>query len=288
MKSLKCKGVLLGLAVGDKNHGPIQMATMLGESLLNHKKFNSEDYFSLILNWYQNLGTGSDDTGPTCTFVFDEIIKNPKRKVSEVVDEIDKKFKGKTGGVNPAHRGVCLSMYSGISTQELYLLSCEQALLTHKSSYSQLTSFITNYIIRRLIEGVEMEKIINELLKMDSFKTDMIFQTLLKSYSIDIQEKLIPDDGFSPNVLKATLWFVKKYTQGIDLNSEKTDLKKIFRNCLEHSFKFAGKANYCPVLVGAIMGAICGSNNIEEDMYSHCLCTEKVLDVSNQLSKTWE
>lgn len=287
-KSIRCCGVLIGLAVGDKNHGPIHMATMLGESLLKNKGFKSDDYLNLLVDWLKKGELGADDTGPILADVFSEYISHPNMKISDAVDRVDRETKGQTGGVNPSHRGVCLAMYSGIEEKDLYNLSCEQTLLSHKNDLAQKCSFITNFIIRRSILGQKMEDIIQELLKMSYFKGDLSIQMMLKSYFLDLPEKSIPKDGFSPNVLKATLWFIKKYTNGVDLESKDTDLKKIFEKCLNHSFDFAGKVNYCPVLVGAIMGAICGSENIDKEMYSHCLSPERVLDVSKQLSLGWE
>ena len=39
----RCRGVLIGLAAGDRIGGPIRMALLLAESLLNRSGFNSAE-----------------------------------------------------------------------------------------------------------------------------------------------------------------------------------------------------------------------------------------------------
>jgi hypothetical protein len=64
--------------------------------------------------------------------------------------------------------------------------------------------------------------------------------------------KLLKPNGFSPDTLKAALFFIAKYYKKIN----DQELSVVFEDCLMDSFKFAGTANYCPVIVGSIFGVI--------------------------------
>ncbi len=72
---------------------------------------------------------------------------------------------------------------------------------------------------------------------------DNIFQHL-DSLTIDD----LSDGGYAPDVLVAALWFLMK--------------NLTFEDALKQSKEFAGVANYCPVLVGSIGGAMYGYNEI--------------------------
>jgi hypothetical protein len=57
----RCRGVLVGLAAGDKIGGPIRMAVRLAESLIACNGFNPSDILERYLTWWQE---GAFDTGP--------------------------------------------------------------------------------------------------------------------------------------------------------------------------------------------------------------------------------
>ncbi len=71
-------GLILGLAAGDKNGGPIRMALRLAGSLDRLQKFDAQDVGNCYLEWFTKEGF---DTGPiaaavayflfyfTCTFL---------------------------------------------------------------------------------------------------------------------------------------------------------------------------------------------------------------------------
>jgi hypothetical protein len=50
------------------------------------------------------------------------------------------------------------------------------------------------------------------------------------------------------------------------------------------TMEFAGPSNYCPVLVGALVGASFGSSAVPERFLSHCGCMDRVLKVADQLA----
>jgi hypothetical protein len=49
----RCRGVLLGLAAGDRNGGPIRMAVRLAESLLELGRFDPADIVTRYLRWWR-------------------------------------------------------------------------------------------------------------------------------------------------------------------------------------------------------------------------------------------
>src|SRR5262249_52474126 len=49
----RCRGVLLGLAAGDRNGGPIRMAVRLAESLLELGRFDPADTVGRYLRWWR-------------------------------------------------------------------------------------------------------------------------------------------------------------------------------------------------------------------------------------------
>ena len=52
----RCRGVLLGLAAGDRNGGPIRMAVRLAESLLELGRFDPQDIVGRYLRWWRQGG----------------------------------------------------------------------------------------------------------------------------------------------------------------------------------------------------------------------------------------
>jgi len=61
--------------------------------------------------------------------------------------------------------------------------------------------------------------------------------------------------GFAPDVLRAAVYFVNK--------------SACFAEALDRSLAFAGAANYCPVLVGAIAGVRWGASAIPSSSLAH-------------------
>ena len=92
-------GVLVGLAAGDKNHGPSEMAWRLATSLAELQRFDPEDVFARYLQWHREE---SYDTGRVAEIVFDLALDGVGR--SEAVARAHKQLEGMTAGVNPAHR----------------------------------------------------------------------------------------------------------------------------------------------------------------------------------------
>eukprot|EP01098_Paradermamoeba_levis_P005573 TRINITY_DN2348_c0_g1_i12.p1 TRINITY_DN2348_c0_g1~~TRINITY_DN2348_c0_g1_i12.p1 ORF type:complete len:179 (+),score=66.32 TRINITY_DN2348_c0_g1_i12:507-1043(+) len=66
--------------------------------------------------------------------------------------------------------------------------------------------------------------------------------------------------------------------------------KKLFEKVLNRSLAFAGSSNYCPVLVGAILGAKMGADAIPSSTLKHVSSQllERIGRVSEELVKTWK
>jgi ADP-ribosylglycohydrolase len=79
--------------------------------------------------------------------------------------------------------------------------------------------------------------------------------------------------GFAPDVLRAALHFV--------------DTSGNFAEALERSLAFAGAANYCPVLVGAIGGGRWGASTIPPSSLAHVDILPRVRTSAEALAAGW-
>jgi ADP-ribosylglycohydrolase len=79
--------------------------------------------------------------------------------------------------------------------------------------------------------------------------------------------------GFAPEVLRAALYFV--------------DTSKTFPDALHRAIAFAGSANYCPVLVGAIAGARWGASTIPANDLEHVGILPRIRATAGALSNGW-
>jgi ADP-ribosylglycohydrolase len=79
--------------------------------------------------------------------------------------------------------------------------------------------------------------------------------------------------GFAPAVLRAAVYFVGSSSS--------------FSEALERSVVFAGPANYCPVLVGAIGGARWGSSAIPAPALAHVEILPRVETCAHGLAAKW-
>eukprot|EP00455_Lapot_gusevi_P015228 TRINITY_DN17690_c0_g1_i3.p1 TRINITY_DN17690_c0_g1~~TRINITY_DN17690_c0_g1_i3.p1 ORF type:complete len:385 (-),score=57.38 TRINITY_DN17690_c0_g1_i3:374-1408(-) len=105
----RCTGLLLGLAGGDRNGGPIRMAVRLGESLVSCRTFEVSDVFNRYHAWYMGPPYDEEkafDTGVVFASVFRHFENG--MPLAEAVQKVFKQTH--SAGVNPAHRGVVLAM----------------------------------------------------------------------------------------------------------------------------------------------------------------------------------
>jgi hypothetical protein len=145
---------------------------------------------------------------------------------------------GLTAGCNPAHRSVPLAMASFLPDHQLIPYAYTEAALTH---YDRLAGDVAAAVVtlcRALIRGT-------------SWRLAIQIASAGRAPAIVVALNTAGDpplwrDGFAPHVLHAAVHFVHNYDRLV--------------TALDAALAFAGPANYCPVLVGAIGGARWGQH----------------------------
>jgi len=211
--------ILNGIRMGDKIGGPYQLSKILNESLTSCGGFNKKDLIRRYLKWWKG---DAFDTGPTFASVFTHIENgvNPE----EAVKQVNILMNGNTAGCGPAHRISPLAGFMDIPTNQLIGIAKEEATISHYHPDAGNGSAIVVMLCRYLLEGKTLKEA-----KMLIAEND-----LLKTSWENILNAKIKPDGYIFNVLCSALYFLDK------------------DNSLENAIKFAGSANYCPVIVGLI------------------------------------
>src|SRR5262245_36876011 len=88
----RCRGMLLGLAAGARNGGPIRMAVRLGESLLELGQVDPQDIVGQDLRWWWRAG--AFDTGPVSGQALE--LMAARMPALEASAEVHRAFGGKT------------------------------------------------------------------------------------------------------------------------------------------------------------------------------------------------
>lgn len=257
----RVRGVLVGLAAGDRNGGPIRMAVRLAEGLIERQRFDSEDLLARYLGWWR---AGAFDTGPTTAEVLrlvDAGVPN-----SEAVLRVHEVSGGLTAGCNPAHRSPPLAMAAPLPDEALAACALREARLTHFDPLAGDVAAAVALLCRGLIRGLPWEVALDRAKQGRS-------QATIWALGIDSGAPLNPG-GFAPEVLRATVRFVAG--------------AGTFEGCLSESLAFAGSANYGPVLVGAIAGARWGALAIPAGMLTHCEVLPGVVQAALGLRCCWD
>ena len=110
----RCQGVLLGLAAGDRNGGPIRMAVRLAESLLELGRFGPADIVARYLRWWRE---GAFDTGPVSGRALELLASGMSCCAASA--RVHREFGGRTAGCNPAHRSPPLAMLASLADDDL-------------------------------------------------------------------------------------------------------------------------------------------------------------------------
>jgi len=222
------ENLFVGLTASDKNGGPTQMASQLADSLQQNNGFDLEDIGERYLNWHRRDGY---DSGPIAGRVF-SLVRNGMsfHKASE---QVDYEMTGRTAGCNPAHRSAPLAMLTNLTDKELINITIQEAKLTHWHPLAADVSVATVMLCRKLWQGSGWHGAISQVRKGRMVETQKALELQ------DLNE--LKGDGYAPNVLAASMYFL--YTSD---NLE---------DAIDSSIDFAGPANYCPVLVGAIGSA---------------------------------
>jgi ADP-ribosyl-[dinitrogen reductase] hydrolase len=246
----RCRGVLVGLAAGDKIGGPIRMAVRLAESLLDCGGFDPADILERYLDWWRE---GAFDTGPVSDRALELLAAGIATQ--EATAQVHREFGGKTGGCNPAHRSQPLAMLASIADQDLAGCALAEARLTHYDPLAGEVAAAVNELCRSLIRGAAWGV------------------ALQRCGSFAGQEGPGNYGGFAPDVLRAGLHFA--------------GTSACFAEALERSLTFAGGANYCPVLVGAIGGARWGVSAIPQAALAHVDILPRVKATAEALAAGW-
>lgn len=126
----RCRGVLLGLAAGDRNGGLIRMTVRLAESLLELGRFDPADIVARYLRWWRE---GAFDTGPVSGRALQ--LMEAGLSSSEASAQVHREFGGKTAGCNPAHRSSSLAMLASLAGDDLPRCAITEARLTHYDAW---------------------------------------------------------------------------------------------------------------------------------------------------------
>lgn len=255
----RIRGILFGLAAGDKNGGPIQMALCLSESLVQQGKFDPADVLKRYLQWWNQSGF---DTGPVAAHVLTLISQGIPYQ--EATRQVHNALNGQTAGCNPAHRISPIAMAAFVEDDALMEIAHQESALTHWDILAGDVAASVAMLCRNLIRGVDWFQAIEQLLPKS------IYETLLQNPT-----QLLNLGGFAPDVFHTAIYFVNKYST--------------FEEALTESIKYAGLANYCPVLVGAFAGARWGRTSIPDSSLSHCMHLEhNLIQTAESLLQTWK
>jgi ADP-ribosylglycohydrolase len=246
----RCRGVLLGLVAGDRNGGPSHMAVRLAESLVTRGAFDSLDILNRYRAWWHE---GAFDTGPVSGRTLELLAAG--LPLQEATAQVHRELGGKTAGCNPAHRSPPLSMFAALADEAIDGCARTEAQLTHYDPLAGVVAAAVNRLCRSLIRGCPWE------------------DALRHCHDYAGQEWLLSDGGYAPEVLRAAIYFVGMATS--------------FAEALERSLVFAGPANYCPVLVGAIGGGRWGAVAIDPPALAHVAILARVREAAEALAAGW-
>ena len=227
------------------------MALLLAESLLDCGGFDPTDILDRYLRWWRD---DAFDTGPVSDRALELIAAG--MPTHEATAQVHREFDGKTAGCNPAHRSSPLSMLAALADEELAVFAMTEAGLTHYDPLASEIAVAVNTVCRSLIRGSPWP------------------DALQKSSDFADQERPCTRSGYAPDILRAAIWFV-----GTSAG---------FSEAMGRSLAFAGPANYCPVLVGAIAGARWGASTIPPSSLAHVDILDRVVAVAEALAEGWK
>jgi len=224
-KSVSTSGpspILEGIKRGDRHGGPTKLAQILHDSLTARCGLDVDDLTRSYLHWWRS---GAFDTGPIFDTVFARIDGGTNRY--RAVVDADTLNGGLTAGCNPAHRSAPLASCFEIRTDELADAARREAKITHLHPHAGDAAAIVVFLCRHLLEGRTWEEA-KQLALSNSAIAD--------AYQAATTRPLSPG-GYALDAVGAALHFM----DGDD--------------ALSRSMAFAGHGNYCPVIVGALLGA---------------------------------
>ncbi len=146
-------------------------------------------------------------------------------------------------------------MLAAIADEDLTAFAKAEAGLTHHDPVAGEIAATVNKLCRALIRGVGWD------------------MALRQCGGFDGHEGPGNNGGFAPDVLRAALHFVGR--------------SACFAEALDKSLVFAGPANYCPVLVGALAGVRWGESAIPPSSLAHVELLPRVRAAAEALAAGW-
>jgi ADP-ribosylglycohydrolase len=219
--------VILGLKAGDTIGGPTAIAAVLAASVIDTGSYDRELTADCYLDWWKAEGF---DTGAVFALVMGARVEGATTE--EAVLHGHETLGGKSAGCSPAHRAPALAVTLDADISGLVETVKADAALTHYDPLAGDVAAAVAVLCRVLMEGVPWAEA--KLVAADGRLPETVAAVLEAGGTL-------PDDGgYAPEVLAAAIYFLDRYPPDVALSASKT---------------FAGGANYCPVLVGAVDGA---------------------------------
>jgi len=251
----RATGCLVGLVAGDDNGGPTAMMLRVLEYIAYNKPWGMIDVERQYLEWFREDGF---DAGLVTHKVLELV--DSGLSFGEAAKQVDKELDGMTAGVSPAHRSIPLTLHYVVwylrspnffeecpntGFREFQRTVEREAELTHLHNDAVEVSLAVNAICMQLMLGKDEFKALDFGMK---FINEGLRSNILDNVYTKNSDHL-KGGGYAPDVLTAALWFLFH-----------TDT---FEDALKQSKEFSGAANYCPVLVGSIGGAMYGYREVK-------------------------
>jgi ADP-ribosylglycohydrolase len=216
--------IIDGIANGDAIGGPTALAEIIAESLIANSGLNTADITSRYLEWWRG---GSFDTGPTFVQVFKLI--DSGMGPSAAVETTHGAFRGNSAGCGPAHRNSVIAACTAIQTDNVPDAARAEALITHLDPVAGDAAAVVALLCRCLLNGLTLEAA--KVFVAEHPRTSEAFASIML--------RPLGPSGFALDAVRAAIYFMDgKYA-------------------LKEASAFAGASNYCPVIVGALLGARC-------------------------------
>ncbi|MDA9171473.1 ADP-ribosylglycohydrolase family protein [Alphaproteobacteria bacterium] len=220
--------ILQGFQAGDKKGGPTELAKILSQSLIACDGFNQSDLVKRYNHWWN---TDAFDTGPTFAMVFQKVSQGIP--IEDASIQVNKALNGNTAGCGPAHRIAPLAAFKNIPTNKLVEYARQEARITHYHPDAGNCSGVMALLCRYLLEGHSWDESKDLVSKNEDVKATWI----------KIQNANLNNSGYVLDVMHSAFHFLDR------------------KDALKSSLKFAGPANYCPVIVGIVEELIAQNNN---------------------------
>eukprot|EP00727_Mastigamoeba_balamuthi_P011499 m51a1_g6972 hypothetical protein (312) ;mRNA; r:104964-105899 len=249
----RAAGCLLGLAAGDRNGGPVRMATRLAESLGSLRRFDRADVCARYLAWFRGPPYDDEaaiDTGNTFASVFSILDADEAVGVDQAAARVYARWTA--AGINAAHRNAVLGAAppAVVGDAELADAAASESRMTHLHPLSVACSVAACACVRALVRGADWAAAVraacDAATRIGSRDVaEALERDLRAGYGADGDQGPqgfgLRADGYAPSVLRAALWFIGRHSS--------------LDEALSASLDFSGPANFCPVLVGSIGGA---------------------------------